>query len=102
MATAASTPKSNGTSTSKDVEELQAQIATLKADITALTETMKTMGKTRAAQLREQGEAAVGQAKVKGLEAYEQAEASVRENPAMAVGIAAGVGFLVGVILGRK
>lgn len=98
MATAAS--KSNGTNS--DYEALEKQIAALKADISALSGTMKDIGAARAGAIREQGEAAVEQARAKGRAAYDQAEASVRDNPAMAVGIAAGIGFLTGLILGRR
>ncbi|MDF0600842.1 DUF883 domain-containing protein [Psychromarinibacter sp. C21-152] len=96
-----------------DIDELKAQIETLKADMSSLTGTVRDMGRTRAEALRGaaseqanawrgQGEEAVRRARAKGQEAYGSAEASIRENPATAVGIAAGVGFLTGLILSRK
>lgn len=113
---ATSSTSSNDKSTpaeAKDVAELKAQMDVLKADLSALTSTLKEMGVSRAEALRtaatdqaaswrSQGEAAVEQVRAKGREQYGNAEQSIRENPAMAVGIAAGIGFLTGLIFGRK
>ncbi len=97
----------------KDIDDLKAQIDALKADISALTGTVRDIGKNRAEAFRtaasdqagvwrDQGEAAMQEARAKGMQAYGTAEQSVRDNPAMAVGIAAGIGFLTGLIFGRK
>jgi ElaB/YqjD/DUF883 family membrane-anchored ribosome-binding protein len=116
---AASANKSTGNDNAKgvvsdaDLEELQKQIAALKTDIAALTTTVRDIGKNRAEALRgaaneqvealrEQGEAALRDARTRGQDALSQAEESIRENPATAVGIAAGLGFLFGLIFGRK
>ena len=95
------------------VEDLHEQIAILKSDIAALTGTVKDLGiekketLTAAASagaevLRLKGQAALHDAQKTASKAAEQAETVVRENPAAAVGIAAGVGFLVGMFAGRK
>ncbi len=116
---AATTSKSNDNDNAKgvvsdaDIAELQKQIAALKSDIVTLTTTVRDIGKNSAEALRgaatdqvealrEQGEAALRDAQLRGKDVYSQAEASIRENPAAAVGIAAGLGFLFGLIFGRK
>ncbi|SLN14417.1 hypothetical protein AQS8620_00229 [Aquimixticola soesokkakensis] len=104
--------------------ELEAQIATLKADIGALTKTIGEYGKlqqqalssTANAKVHELQSLANSTAKdlqAKGVEAgqvarasvekgYADTEAAVRENPAAAVGIATGLGFLAGLLVARK
>lgn len=113
MANTSTNGSTEPTVKTKDIDELKAQISALKSDLSTLTGTVKDIGKSRAEAFkgaasdqanawRDQGDAAVREAKMRGREAYSSAEASVRENPAMAVGIAAGVGFLTGLILSRK
>ncbi|WP_114390808.1 DUF883 family protein [Notoacmeibacter marinus] len=81
--------------TTGDVEK---EIAQLRADVASLTETLKSVGAATARDL--QGRAygkrdeISDQLRVKEEEIKER----VRENPLQALGIAAGVGFLVGVI----
>ena len=48
------------------------------------------------------GEEGLAQAQKSASDAYHQTEASVRENPAAAVGIAAAIGFVVGLLAGRR
>ncbi|WP_165767790.1 DUF883 family protein [Marivivens niveibacter] len=95
------------------IDDLHAQIATLKSDIAILTSTVKDLGIEKkdnlsaaasagAEILKMKGQAAMHDAQVTAKKAAEQAETTVRENPAAAVGIAAGVGFLVGMFAGRR
>ncbi|NIY78386.1 MAG: DUF883 domain-containing protein [Rhodobacteraceae bacterium] len=93
--------------------DLSAQIATLKADVAELTNTLADYGRAQKAQLGATAEDSFEAAKQKGVEtadyarqqardAYAGAEKTVRENPAASVGIAAGVGFLVGLLASRR
>lgn len=93
--------------------ELSAQIEALKADLAGLAETMAALGKARGASLVEsakdeayllklRGEEKVAQLQQKAATMTAQAEDAVRENPQTALGIAAGLGFLFGVILSRR
>jgi len=103
----------NGSQSSASYEDLEKQIAVLKKDIAKLTETVGEYGRARsndlrgaayeqAAHLRAQGEKAVSAAQAKLDEQYRATEAKVRENPAAAVGIAAGIGFIVGLLTSSR
>ncbi|MEC7764753.1 MAG: DUF883 domain-containing protein [Pseudomonadota bacterium] len=111
MATAAQT--SNGKAMDSHVKDLEAQIASLKTDVSSLTATLKDLTTTAGAEAkyrasstakkaRAQGEKAYHDAQDATVAAYRNAENQVRENPAAAVGIAAGVGFVIGLFLARK
>ncbi|MBB5516834.1 ElaB/YqjD/DUF883 family membrane-anchored ribosome-binding protein [Rubricella aquisinus] len=106
MARAAST-------TSASTDDLVKQIETLKADVQALTDTLGELGKAqgaaaknaaaeKAAALRDAGEDQINRARGAANDLNDQANEFVRTQPATALGIAAGVGFLVGMMSGRK
>ena len=103
----------NGTTTAAAYNDLEKQIATLKGDIAKLTETVGTYGRAQGRELKSTAAATAELARAKGQEAaavaqeqataaYHATEDKVRENPAAAVGIAAGFGFLVGLIASRR
>jgi ElaB/YqjD/DUF883 family membrane-anchored ribosome-binding protein len=105
------TPTTNG----KDVgqADLNAQIEALKNDIAGLSHTIAELSKAQknelvasakgqAQALKTRGDAALQDAQAATQDAYAQAEQAVKDNPAAAVGIATGIGFLVGLIAGRK
>ena len=105
--------KSNGLSSTTSSEDVAKQIAALQADIAALTETVGDYGKTKAAELRGAAKEKGEDIRQKGEEHYEamkghaadlnaQANDFVAQKPAMALGIAAGVGFLVGMLSTRR
>lgn len=78
------------TASNESTEELRAQIETLKADLSNLTETV-----------RKEAARGVEGAKEQAAEKIEDLEAQIRRNPVQATAIAAGVGFLLGAILSR-
>ncbi|WP_066707617.1 DUF883 family protein [Celeribacter ethanolicus] len=93
--------------------DLSAQLETLKADVAALTSTLADYGRAQKEQIGATAEETYEAAKKKGAEtaqharkqardAYTGAEQAVRANPAASVGIAAGVGFLVGLLTARR
>lgn len=93
--------------------ELQKQIAALKNDISELTQTVSRYGKAQSDSLKAQardGLRVVGERGQHQLDAageyagmkYAETEDYIRENPAAAVGIAAGIGFLVGLLTSRR
>lgn len=105
--------ETNGSKSDPSTAELQHQLDALRQDIanlgTALGEYGRAQGQhlksaaTDQAQfLRAKGEEGVARAQKSATDAYQNAENSVRENPAAAVGIAAALGFVVGLVAGRR
>ena len=106
------------------VEELNSQVAELKAQLAEMASLMRTRGETVAAELKHRGEEAFDEVRGRAQKAYsaaasvaadraevikgraqgylEEADAAVRENPATSMGIAVGVGFLLGVLISRR
>lgn len=105
--------KDASTPTESEAERMLRQIADLKADLAAISKTLAEMGAARgdaayasvrdsASALREQGERALKDAQARAREVGHQAADTVREQPAMAVGLAVGLGFLIGWVTARK
>ncbi len=84
------------------VEDLSARIAELQAEIAAMSADLKEKGAQFADGLRARGEQAASEAKSRAQHALGDAETAMRENPATAMAVAAGVGFLLGVLLSRR
>lgn len=109
MATSQTKVRSNG-ATPADLAE---QVETLRADLSALTQTIADLGKQKGdeatsaakAKLSDARDAAADTAETARLQALElqgQANDFITKQPATALGIAAGVGFLVGFFGSRK
>ncbi|MCD1627593.1 MAG: DUF883 family protein [Paracoccaceae bacterium] len=104
MAQAANKP------TTDDISE---QLATLREDVAALTTTLRDLTRAEAQDAAKGAKRMAGKAR-EGVEheyerlqkqagdAVDHADALIREKPAMAMGIAAGVGLLVGLMLSRR
>ncbi|MFU1477380.1 DUF883 family protein [Roseovarius sp. C7] len=100
-------------STQQDVEALSAQISALKTDLGAITETLKSLGvhggeeaaeraRDMAAKVQQSGRDGLSYAQNSAEEMGAQAAQAVRNQPATAMGLAVGVGFLLGFMSGRK
>lgn len=108
MATQTKTASAIGKNGSKDVsiDDLSAQIELLKSDIADLTTAFGDYGKMKASKVQATAKktaedlAETGREKV--LETQLQAEEFIRTQPATALGIAAGIGFLVGLVTARR
>lgn len=94
-------------------EDMSLQMMVLREDIAQLTAAVAEYGKAqgmnlksaatqKAAGLAQAGTETAAAVKHKAEDAYSEAENAVRANPAAAVGIAAGVGFLVGMLATRR
>ena len=93
--------------------DLATQMAVLREDIAALTAVVSDYGKAQGAELKsmvankaaalaDTGATAAKSAQATAKAAYSDAEEAIRDNPTSAVGIAAGLGFLVGILLSRR
>lgn len=94
------------TNSSASIEDLSVQIDALKHDIAAITQSLGDYGKAKQAELRDTARHTAQDlaetSKQRALQAQAEAENFVRTQPATALGIAAGLGFLVGMMTTRK
>lgn len=92
-----------------DSDDLNAQIATLRQDIASITETLGSMAKAQKDSMSEAAQKRYDQAIARGADAVSSAQAQanalndqahefVHDKPALSLGMAAGLGFLVGVL----
>ncbi len=109
----AKTQTTNGKTSMPSQEELAAQVEVLKDDIATLTklmsdyageagQTAKARLEEAASQAKEKGAATVDEARLRAAYAGEQARDFIHEKPGVALGIAAGVGFLIGALGARR
>lgn len=95
------------------LDDANTDVKALVKDAQSLLNAATALTGNKADELRERGmellDAALGkagkyqdQAKVKGKELAHTADVYVKDNPWRTVAVAAGVGLLVGVVLGRK
>ncbi len=88
------------------IEILRDDVAVLSATVTeygkAQGDALRTLATRKAAGLVEEGAEAVDALKTNAERGYGQAEDVVRANPAAAIGIAAGIGFLIGYLTLRR
>ena len=100
----AKTPTAN--SKPATIDELSEQIALLKNDIASLTETLGDYGKAKTNEMRDTARTAANDlsdaGRAKAMEAQKQAEEFLKAQPGTALGIAAGLGFLVGLVTARR
>ncbi|MBQ1203102.1 MAG: DUF883 family protein [Loktanella sp.] len=96
-----------------NIDQLSEQMTVLRNDIAAISKSLADLGastkdaamenaRMKAAELRASGEKHLSQAQDRAEELGQQAADAVRQQPAAAVGLAVGVGFLLGFITGRK
>ncbi|WP_394178320.1 YqjD family protein [Yoonia maritima] len=106
----AQSTKSNVSDLGGDINK---QMAVLREDIANLTATVADYGKAQGTQLKtaaigtaanaaKAGAVTANAAKQKAEASYAEAENAVRANPGAAVGIAAGLGFVVGMLASRR
>ena len=100
-------------STTQDMQQLSEQIGNLKNEIADISRTLGNLGTHTREAARNEIENSVAQFRKRGAESLEKAQTtaedlgqaaaeSVRKQPAAAVGMAVGVGFLLGFLTGRK
>ncbi|WP_113912466.1 DUF883 family protein [Roseovarius dicentrarchi] len=95
--------------TTPDSDDLNAQIATLRQDIGAITETLGQMAKAQRDSMTDAAQRKFDQARERGADAVSAAQAQanalnaqahdfVQEKPALSLGMAAALGFVVGIL----
>lgn len=95
------------------LDDITAQLETLRADMAKLVETMASVGRTKtdaaahsladaATDLRRKGEENLGAVRDHSEAALVQAADYVRKRPTEAVAVAAGLGVLLGLFLNRR
>ena len=100
---ATTTPLNSPSNSNVSVDDLADQVKGLKADIAELTKSLSDYGTSKTSEAAHAARAKAeeyGRAgRDKALEAQMHAEDFIHKQPATALGIAAGVGFLVGMIM---
>jgi ElaB/YqjD/DUF883 family membrane-anchored ribosome-binding protein len=105
--------KTSNASPEKDIERLNEQMASLKQDIADISHTLSGLGKSSsqaageqvretAAHVRDASQEQLQAAQYRAEEMGHKAADKVREQPATSVGLAVGLGFLLGFMTGRK
>jgi ElaB/YqjD/DUF883 family membrane-anchored ribosome-binding protein len=84
------TPPMSPSPQNPDAQELAGQIDAIRADIQSLTSTVSRIANKQ-----------VNRAQDKALDAANQAEEAIKQNPLTAVAVAVGLGFLFGVFTRR-
>ena len=105
------------TNSEPTTDDLTAQIATLRGDVSALTELLGEFTKSKGAEItgaakeklstlrvetQARASAATDVASEQMTQLQGQANDFVKNQPATAMGVAAGIGFLIGFMSGRK
>ncbi len=109
----ATTSKSTTTSKEPTVSDLNDQIEALKSDIAKLTSLVGEIGTSKAAELRDvakqkakelrsEGERYAQEAGQMAQDSAEAALDAVRKQPATAIALAVGIGFLVGLVTSSR
>ncbi|MEI4260807.1 DUF883 family protein [Roseovarius sp. D0-M9] len=94
---------------SPDSEDLQAQIAILRDDIASITDTLGAMAKAQKEGMTEAAQKRFDEARARGTNAINSAQAQadalnaqahefVHDKPALSLGMAAALGFVVGIL----
>lgn len=102
------TTTKNGFANANDVsvEDLSKQINALKSDLATLTESVSDYTKSRTSEMTAAAKARAKEAaqtgRDKAIEAQQYTEDFIRTQPATALGIAAGLGFLIGMVTARR
>lgn len=97
----------------QNVADFQAQLAALRADLSAMATTLAAMSKTGSDHARQAAAGAYADLKSKGGESLNDATAQAgaaldgvadyaRKNPLQSLGIAAGLGMMLGLLFGRR
>ena len=79
-------------------EDLQQQVELLKAGISKLTESLGDYGRNKSREVQDEARRRADALRNDAQAKYDDIESYVRQNPAQALGIAAGIGLLIGLL----
>lgn len=82
-------------------EDLSRQVEALKSDISRLTESLGEYGRAKGRQYRSEAQRRADHYRHEAEGRVDEIEAYVHQNPAQALGIAAGIGLLIGLLSRR-
>ena len=96
-----------------NADDLAKQMETLRADVAKLTETLADLTRAEAHEVadsvkkaarraRSELEHEVDRLQVQASQAIDHADALIRDKPALAMGLAAGLGLLAGLLISRR
>lgn len=83
-------------------EDIKAQVETLSADVAELARLMRELAGHQAEAAKDAGARALRQGQAQVEAGLDEALGKMRENPGTTLAIAAGVGFLVGLLLSPR
>lgn len=95
------TTKRKTTAPAATTEDLSRQVETLKEDIARLTETLGVYGRSKGQEFRAEAQRRADRYRHEAQGRVDEIEAYVHQNPAQALGIAAGIGLLIGLFSRR-
>ena len=84
-----------------NADDLAAQIEAIRADMQNLTSTVSRIGTAQIGRAQDMAKETVGRAQDKAKETAQEAQEAIKRKPLQAVAIAAGLGFLFGVLTRR-
>ena len=96
-----------------DAADLSEQVETLRKDLASLTQTIADLGKAKGneavnaarakvSDARDHAADAAETARLQAMEFQDKADSFIKHQPATALGIAAGIGFLIGFLGSRR
>ncbi len=96
-------PSNGKTGTAKEpsYDDLSRQVDALKSDIKRLTESLGDYGRAKGRYYQGEAQRRADHMRDEAQEKADEIEAYVHENPARALGIAAGIGLLIGLLSRR-
>lgn len=89
------------TATEKDIKELRQEYASLKSDLSEMSETLSSLARDGVAEGRERVRGVAKQSRKQAREAWDVVENELEDRPITSLAVALGIGFVLGKVLSR-
>lgn len=93
------------TATEKDIKELREEYASLKSDLSEMSETLSSLARDGLAEGRDRvrgaARGAARRSRKQARDAWDAVESEVEERPITSLAVALGIGFVLGKMLSR-